>query len=159
MAVVISDGLAGALLAGDDFKALFETGESFLYIFSGPMPTSADAALSVPGTHQMLAKLAADSPAVADGVVGLEFAASPVNRALAKSGAQTWSAVIANSGTATFYRLCGPGDNGQSAGGSSTYRLQGTVATAGGDINLGNTGLTANGTNTVGLSAYEVRVL
>lgn len=49
-------------------------------------------------------------------------------------------------------------DNGQAVGTTTTPRIQGVVATAGGEINLTSTSLTDNGTNTVGVSAFEVRM-
>lgn len=49
-------------------------------------------------------------------------------------------------------------DNCQGVGTANTPRIQGSVATAGGDINLTSTSLSDNGTNTVGLSTYEVRI-
>lgn len=167
MTLKASLALANGLLQGSSLKEQLDNG--FIYIFAGAVPADADAALDMVNTHTLLAKIAADDPAVDAGATGLTFAAAASNRAITKSGTQTWAAKVhfvgkdaAQAGvgplTASFYRFCSAADNGQAAGTTSTPRLQGTVATSGGDINLTSVALEDNGTNTVGLSAYEVRM-
>lgn len=167
MTLKASNALANGLLQGSSLKEQLDNG--FLYIFAGAEPATADTALDMVGTHTLLAKIAADAVPADAGVTGLQFAAAAVNRAIAKLGSQTWAAKVhfvgkdaAQAGvgplTATFYRFCAAADNGQAAGGGATPRLQGTVAVSGGDINLTSVALEDNGANTVGLSAYEVRL-
>lgn len=167
MTVHVSVALRNALLQGSSVKEELDGG--FLYLFSGTVPATADTALDMVTVHTQLAKIAADDPPVAAGVTGLTFEAAAVNGALPKETTETWAAVIdfvgadaADAGvsplTASFFRFCGPGDNGQAAGDASTTpRIQGSLATAGGDINLVSTSLDDNGTNTVGVSVFEVR--
>jgi hypothetical protein len=162
-----SDALANGVLQGSSIKEQLDNG--FIYFFSGTEPATADIALDMSSTHTQLVKVAADTVPVANGIVGLQFASAAVNRALPKATAQNWSGVIAFDGaqsaqagvsplTATFFRFCTASDNGRGAGTSSTPRLQGTLAVAGGDANLTSTSLSANGTNTTGLANYEIRM-
>lgn len=167
MTLKASIALANGLLQGSSLKEQLDNG--FIFIFAGAVPADADAALDMVGTHTLLAKIAADAVPADAGVTGLQFAAAASNRAIPKLGSQTWAGKVhfvgkdaAQAGvgplTATFYRFCAAADDGQGAGTGSTPRLQGTVATSGGDINLTNVALEDNGSNTVGLSAYEVRM-
>lgn len=167
MTVKVSLALANALLGSGSVKNQLDSG--FIYIFAGTEPADADAALDMAATHTLLAKIAADAVPADAGSVGLQFAASAANRAITKSGSQTWAAKVhfvgkdaAQAGvaplTATFYRFCKSTDNGQTAGNTGTPRIQGTVGTSGADINLTSVDLFDNNTNTVGLSAYEVRL-
>lgn len=157
MTIKISDALANELLDNGSFKTLFETGSSFIYIFSGTVPATAGEALDVPTTHTLLAKIAADVTPADSGVVGLDFAAAAGSRALTKSGSQTWAGKVVASGTATFFRLCSDGDNGQGAASASNYRVQGSCGTSGADFIMTSTALVDNDSNTVGMSTFEVR--
>ncbi len=80
-------------------------------------------------------------------VNGLAF--DPVSTgALAKRTGQTWSGTVGSTGTAGWFRLVGgPADGG----GSSTVlpRLDGSIATSGGDLNLSSTSLAASATETI----------
>lgn len=167
MTVKVSLAMANAILGSGSVKSQLDGG--FIYIFAGAEPADADTALDMVGTHTMLAKIAADAVPVDAGVTGLTFAASASNRAIAKNGSQTWAARVHFSGkdaaqagvaplTATFYRFCKSSDNGQVVGTTLTPRIQGTVGTSGADINLTSVDLFDNNSNTIGLSAYEVRL-
>lgn len=167
MTLKVSNALVAGLLQGSSLKEQLDGG--FLYFFAGPVPADADAALDMVGSHTQLAKLAADAVPADNGVTGLTFAAAASNRAITKASAETWAAKVHFDGkdaaqagvgplTASFYRFCSAADNGRGAGGGATPRLQGTIATSGGDINLTNVALEDNGSNTTGLSAYEVRM-
>jgi hypothetical protein len=166
MTLKVSVALRNALLQGSSVKEQLDNG--FLYVFAGAEPADADVALDMVGTHTLLAKIAADAVPADAGVVGLQFAASAANGALAKSGAQTWAGKIhfvgkdaAQAGvgalTAVFFRFAAAGDNAQAAGTTSTPRLQGSINTAGADWNMTSTALFDNGTNTVGVGSAEVR--
>ena len=167
MTIKISDGLANSLLAGGTVKTRLDAG--FIYFFAGAEPATADTVLDMVGVHTQLAKIAADAVPVDAGATGLTFAAAAASRALAKNAAETWASKVhfvgkdaAQAGvsalTAVFYRFCAAGDSGQAAGTGTTYRVQGTIGLSGADINLGNVALYDNGSNTVGLSAYELRM-
>lgn len=166
MTIKISNGLANSMLEGSSAKERLDNG--FLYLFAGAEPATADTALDMVGTHTLLAKIAADAVPVDAGVSGLTFAAAAVSRALAKNSGQTWAAKVHFSGkdaaqagvsalNAAFYRFCAAGDNGQTTGTGTSYRVQGSVGVVGADINLSSVALFDNGTNTVGLSTYELR--
>lgn len=162
----ISVALRNALLQGSSVKEELDNG--FLYIFAGTVPTDADAALDMVATHTLLAKIAADAVPADAGVVGLTFAASAADGAIAKNSGETWAGKVHFVGkdagsagvsplTATFFRFCDAADNGQGAGGAATPRIQGTVGTSGADLILTSVSLSDNGTNTVGIAAGEVR--
>jgi len=139
MALKLSTASANAGLNGTGFKEQFNLG--FLYIFSGTVPATAAEALTVPGTHQSLVKISNNG-----GATGLTQDA-PSSGVLSKAAAETWKGTVANSGTATFYRFCAAGDNGQGvADGSTGYRVQGTVggSGSGADLELGSTTLTTS---------------
>lgn len=164
--IYASVALRNGMLQGSSVKEQLDSG--FLYIYAGTVPTDADAALDMVGTHTQLAKIAADAVPVDAGVTGLTFAATASNGALAKNAAETWASIInfvgkdsAQAGvgplTATFFRFCKATDNGQAAGDTTTPRIQGSVGTSGADLNLTSTALSDNGTNTVGIATFEVR--
>lgn len=167
MAISISLALRNALLEGSSVKEELDGG--FLYFYAGPVPADADTALDMVDDHTQLAKLAADDPPVDAGVTGLTFEAAATNGALPKTAAESWAALVHFNGaddaqagvgplTAAFFRFCGPGDDGRAAGTTSTPRIQGTIAVAGADINMTSASLSDNGTNEVGLAAFEVRM-
>lgn len=131
-----------------------------LFIFAGPVPANADAELDMVSDHTLLA-------VIDDSGGGLTFG-TPANGVLSKSSGQTWSGLVdfvgaeagAGSLAATFYRFCAAADDGQTAGGSSTYRVQGT---AGGpsdaaEMDVGSATLVDNGTNTVTLTVGNLRM-
>ena len=166
MAVKVSVALRNALLEGSSVKEELDSG--FIYIYAGAVPADADTVLDMVATHTQLAKIAADAVPADAGVTGLTFAASASSGAIAKNSGETWASKIHFTGkdaasagvsplTATFFRFCSAADNGQAAGDTTTPRIQGSVATSGGDINLTSVALEDNGTNTVGLASFEVR--
>lgn len=167
MTVKVSLALANALLGSGSVKTQLDAG--FIYIFAGAEPADADTVLDMVSTHTLLAKITADAVPVDAGSTGLTFAASATNRAIAKNTGQTWAARVHFTGKdaalagvspliATFYRFCKTADNGQVIGTTTTPRIQGTVGVSGGDINLTSVDLFDNNANTIGLSAYEVRL-
>jgi hypothetical protein len=166
MSIKASVALRNGLLQGSSVKEQLDSG--FIYIYAGAEPADADTALDMVSTHTQLAKIAADAVPADDGVTGLTFAATAVNGAIAKASAETWASKVnfvgkdaAQAGvgplTATFFRFCKAADNGQAIGDTTTPRIQGSVATSGGDMTLTSVSLDDNGTNTVGLSTFEVR--
>lgn len=157
MAYSPNPSLAAAMLGAA--KTALDGG--FLYIFSGPMPASADDALDMGNDHTQLAMISLDN----DGVTGLDFDAVSGNL-LVKVPADVWRGTVAFDGAddgesslgATFARFCQSGDNGRGAG--TTPRLQ---CDAGGPSSLATlrTGvdeLADNGTNTVTISVYTLAV-
>lgn len=83
------------------------------------------------------------------GANGLKFG-SPAAGVLSKLSTQTWSGVIANSGTAAYWRLYAAVSDAGALDSAEVYpRLQGSIATTGGDINLTSTTLTAGATQNI----------
>lgn len=151
-----SDALANLMLS--TLKDQLDGG--FLYIFAGSVPADADDALDMLNEHTQLVMLTVGN----DGITGLTFDA-PVGGVLAKAAGEDWVGTVTFDGadgtmptlTPTFYRFCANGDNGRSAG-SATPRLQGTVGgpASSARIKLDTDTVTANGSNTKGLSSFVV---
>lgn len=114
----------------------------FCHIYSGPVPADADD--DITGSNTLLATLSVDG----DGTTGLTFA-TPSSAILSKNPAEDWLGEIAASGTPTFFRFVG--EDGA---------IQGTVGgpTSSADMRLGTDTLTAGGSNTVGVSIFNVRL-
>lgn len=132
MSVKLSTGLRQAMLGSIGMDVAFTNG--VMYIYSGPQPANADAAVS--GT--LLGKVSVGAGAFAFGTAtyGLNFDA-PVLGVLSKAAAEAWQMVATAAGTAGWFRLMG---NATDALGSSTtlVRLDGAIATAGSDLNIPN---------------------
>lgn len=64
----------------------------------------------------------------------------------------TWSGVVTNTGTASYWRIYGPNGNewGSPSSSTSQIRIQGTCGTSGTDYIMSSTSLTATTTHTVG---------
>lgn len=171
MAIMFSTGLKDALLTTSGLKEALETGGLYLYYFNGPVPASADDALDTTGgtgTHTQLVKMGADVTAVENSSTPLLLAASASGGFITKSSSQTWHGIIAFSGAlsagsagspasaeATFFRLCGGGDNGRSAS-TTAIRIQGTIGESGNvDMLVSDATLIDNDSNVRGLSAVQ----
>lgn len=147
MSYKITTAAAEAALSA--LKAGLDGGTCFIY--AGPVPADAGDALT--GSHTMLAELSLDG---AGG--GLTFAA-PTGTLLPKTPSEDWLGEVEASGTPTFFRFVESGDTPGNAG-PGNFRLQGTVGgpTSSADMRLGADTLTANGTNTVGVSIFNARL-
>lgn len=131
----------------------------FLYIFSGSVPDSADDALDMMNDHTMLAMISVDD----DGVTGLTFSA-PGGNLLSKDGSENWIGTIAFSGaedgettlSPSFWRFCQDGDDPTDT--ASGPRVQGTVGgpSSGADMIRSTETMTANGTNVIGVSVFNL---
>jgi hypothetical protein len=133
MALQLSTGLRNGMLNSTGFTEALNDG--VIYIYSGPQPTNADAAVS--GT--LLGTVTVNNGAWAAGspTNGLGFDA-PALGVISKAAAEVWRMLGVASGTAGWFRMVG---NAADAGGSSTSlpRLDGSVAISGGDMNLSST--------------------
>lgn len=130
MSLQLSTGLRNGMLNSTGFTEAFNDG--IIYIYSGPQPANADAA--VQGT--LLGRITVNNGAWSAGspTNGLGFDA-PVSGVISKAAAEVWRMLGIADGTAGWFRLCG---NAADAGGSSTTlpRMDGSVAISGGDMNL-----------------------
>lgn len=135
----------------DAIAALYkeELDGGFLYVFSGPIPASAEDALDMGGDHTQLAMLSIDD----DGETGFTWDA-PVDGVIVKPGAAVWEGLNDFDGaedsettlTATFARFCPDGDDGRGA--ATTPRVQFCISGPAGacELLLNSTSVTANGT-------------
>jgi hypothetical protein len=71
---------------------------------------------------------------------------APSSGVIAKS-ADVWSGVVANTGTAGYFRMVTSSDDGTSS--ATQKRLQGNVATSGQELTISSTSLTAGATQTI----------
>jgi hypothetical protein len=132
------------MLNDKGFAEAMETTSMFLYIYSGTVPATADAAAL---TANHLCTISTEDSEN----VSLEFAA-PTAGTISMTG--VWSGEVATSGTATFFRLvgnCSSETDGlsQMNAGSSAYCIQGTVGVSGCDLNLVSTALVSGNTQTI----------
>jgi len=119
-----------------------------IYVFSGPVPADADAAID--GTCVSLVT-------VKNGSTGVSFDTTVVNGVLQKNTSETWSGTAVASGTATFYRLCVGSDTGQAVSATGNYRVQGTVGIdATFDLTASNTALVSG--DTFSINSYQLAI-
>ena len=128
--MLLSTGAKGALDGG------------VINIYSGTPPATADAAVS--GT--LLVTIQASGG-------GIHFDTSTsAPGVLSKAPGETWSGTVGTGGLASYFRHVAASDTGASS--TTQPRIQGTVATAGGDLNFGNTTLVA--TNVQTIDSYSI---
>ena len=142
MTLKASTGVRTGILTAGSLKSLLDTGK--IYIYSGAAPPTADDAI---GAAVLLVTIS-----LASGATGLTFATPAVAGVLSKTPGENWNGVIATSGTAAFFRWKMTGDT--DAVSLSAVRLQGTVAAAGGDLNLTSTTLVA--TTSQGVDFFQI---
>lgn len=159
MALKLSTAARNALLNGTGVKEQLDAGK--LYLFSGPVPATADEALDMVASHTQAVVITNDGTST-----GLTFDA-PSGGVLSKAAAEVWKGTVATDGvngalttiTPTFYRFCAGSDNGRGVANSSTgYRIQGTVGgpNSGADLQLGQATLTEGNEQPIGAFAWNV---
>lgn len=150
MALQLSTGLRNGMLNATGFTEAFNDGT--IYVYSGPQPATADAA--VQGT--LLLQVTVDNGAWAAGspTNGLGFDA-PAAGVISKAAAEVWRGLGVTTGTAGWFRLVG---NATDAGGSSTTlpRLDGTVAVSGGDMNMSSISIVTSAPTTVDVFQFTL---
>lgn len=130
-----STGLRNAVL-GDTSLANALDGFVIRIYAAAAAPASADDAL---GAVTLLTTITTPT--------GLHFDPVAVDGILSKAAGEVWSGVNAATGTAKFFRMVNAADPGDAD--PDAIRVQGTVALAGGDINLSSLGLTSGATQTL----------
>lgn len=139
MTISINTALANAMLDTGSFKSLLDGGNILLY--SGTMPLNADAALS---GNTMICEVFLNN----DGATGLTWDTTATGGVLTKPAGAVWAGtVIPAGGVATFYRFV-----------MGSYAFQGTVAQAGGDLDLTNVVLAANATQPINAFAMALPI-
>lgn len=127
-----------------------------LYIFAGPVPADADAALDMGSEHTEIVTIT-----INDSGTGLSLS-TPAGGAIGKPAGDVWSGTCTFDGfedgesslVPTFYRFCADGDNGRSAANTSTgYRVQGTCGgpNSGADLQFGATALNSGDVQPIGV--------
>lgn len=124
MAIKTSTGLRNAMLATGSAKAALDGGR--INIYAGAAPATADDAV---GGATLLCAITLNSTGT-----GILFDTAAVNGVLAKKPSETWSGVIAATGTAAWYRHVAAADDGTLS--TTAPRLQGTVALIDADLNI-----------------------
>ena len=125
------------MLDTSPLKTLMSLG--FIRIYAGTVPSTADASI---GAATLLCILSNN-----DTGTGLTLDAAAASGIIAKNTGETWSGTNSASGTATFYRHVAVGDTG---GASTTEaRIQGTIALAGGEVNLSSVNLSVSALQTL----------
>ena len=116
-----------------------------IYVYSGSQPATADAAAT--GTTLLILTVSSGAFTPGNATNGLDFDA-PSSGTMSKAAAETWSGVGLANGTAGWFRHYG---NPTDAGGiSSTLpRIDGRVATSGGELNLSSVNIVTGATVTV----------
>lgn len=136
MAIKLSSGARNKMLDTGSFKSIFALGH--IKIYTGSAPATADAAV----TGTLLCTISNASSGT-----GVNMAAASVSGVLDKLSSETWSGVNAASGTAAYYRHVAAADDGTLS--TTQARVQGTIGTAGADLNFSSTSLTSGATQTV----------
>lgn len=132
MTTKVSTGLAGYLLGTGSLRQAMAS--SFLRIYSGVEPESADAAL--PAGAVLLAEISVDGLGG-----GLNLATTPQGAVITKDTSEVWRGTALATGVASFFRWVVAGDSGEAS--ASRVRVQGTVAVAGAELNFSSTAMTA----------------
>jgi len=127
----LSTGLRDHILATGDFQSGVDGGAIFIY--SGPIPATADAALS---GNTLLDIISLDATGV-----GISMEAAPVAGVLGKNSSEIWRGLIIANGLASFYRFQDLADDGSFS--TVNKRLQGTVGVVGADLNFSNVNFVA----------------
>ena len=132
--------LAGA--EGGSISDLFRN--CVVDIYSGPQPSDADSGET--GTKLARITLSSGSFSAGTATNGLNFDET-ASGVLSKEADEVWSGEGLANGTAGWFRMY---DNAAVTGASTTeIRLDGNVATSGGQFNMSNTSITTGGTTTV----------
>jgi hypothetical protein len=118
------------MLNNSGFKEQFTN--SVIYVFTGPPPANADAA--VQGTQ--LGRITVNAGAFSFGspTSGLNFG-NPADAVVAKATAENWQMVGTAAGTAGWFRLMGNAFDDLAAS-VILPRFDGSIALSGGDLNL-----------------------
>lgn len=138
MALRLSTGLRQALLGTAAFKTEFTA--CFINIYSGSQPTSPDD----PASGTLLATIYSNNPT---DTLGVSFDA-PVAGVISKAAAETWAGTALASGTAGYFRIYEATDD-PSLSSTTNSRLDGAIATSGGEMNMSSTAIVAAAVQTI----------
>lgn len=117
----------------------------FINIYSGAQPLTADTG----ATGTLLGTVSVDA-----GGTGLTFDAT-VAGVIAKATAETWKFLGAATGTAGWFRFWPAGGN-PAATSTTEARLDGNIATVGGDMNMSNISIVTSAPSTVDVFSFTL---
>ena len=146
MTVRLSTGMRAAMLNGGangGMKGALSGGT--IRIYSGPQPISADA----PATGTLLGIVTVDG---AGG--GLHFDTS-TDGTLSKAAAENWKFNGIAAGTAGWFRFIADGGD-PDINSSVEARIDGSIATSGGDVSITNVAITVGSPNTVDVFSFTL---
>jgi hypothetical protein len=129
-----STGLRNKMLDTGSVKSILALG--FIKIYGGAVPADADAAV----TGTLITTVSVNS-------TGTGLSMGTAAAGVLPKASEVWSGVNAASLTATYFRHVAAGDDGTLS--TTQDRIQGTVGTAGADLNLSSTALTNGATQTI----------
>jgi len=134
---------------GGSFNDIFRNG--IMRIFSGAQPATADdVEIGTP-----LIEISVGSGTFVSGApeYGLNFGETAIGAVLAKEATETWSGVATAGGVDAGWFRFYPNDvdnhTGADGGGETKIRFDGSIATAGAQLNMSNTAITVDGTTTI----------
>lgn len=146
MTVRLSTGLQAAILNGGatgGIKGALDGG--FINIYSGPQPVSSDTG----ATGTLLGIVSVNA-----GGGGLHFDAT-TNGTLSKAAAENWKFTGLAAGTAGWFRFHSPGGD-PSATSTTEPRLDGSIASSGGDVNLSNISIVVGSPGTIDVFTFTM---
>lgn len=132
MTLRLSTGLVNGMAVTNSFKNMLEGAANagfFIDIYSGVRPATPDAA----ATGTKLARITA----AAGARLHLESAVSAAG-VIPKEADEAWAATGLANGTAGYFRVVTDADDGAGVS-TSAVRVDGTIATSGGDMNMTST--------------------
>lgn len=132
MTTKVSTGLAGYLLGTGSLRQAMAS--SFLRVYAGPAPDSADAA--IPSNATLLVEISVDGTGG-----GLSLATTAQGAVITKDTSQVWRGTALATGVATFFRWVTAGDADEAS--ATRVRIQGRVDVAGAELNFSSTAMTA----------------
>ncbi len=138
MSIQFSSGLRDHLLISGSFKSALDGG--VIRIYAGTMPATADADSS---SLTVLCTISLDATGT-----GLTWGSTVTAGILSKNTTEVWRGLIANTGTATFFRFMAISDTG--AASTTDKRVQGTIGLVGADLNFSNVNLVAGNYRVIG---------
>lgn len=124
----LSTGLRTFLMVTGSLKQALDG--TVIKIYNGPIPATADAPLA---GNTLLCTITKDG----DGVTGLTMEPTAAGGVMTKNTSEVWEGEVIATGEATFFRQGTLADPDNSS--NTAIRIQGTVATMGGDINFTDT--------------------
>lgn len=129
------------------FKAMLDTAPfnvamdgCVLKVYGGTVP--ANASPSLPAAEAALGSATLLCTFTDNGGAGyLSWESAAEDNVISKSASQVWKGTVAATGTATFFRIVLPDDDGTAS--TTALRMQGAVGVAVGELLIANTAFTA----------------